>query len=223
MRLGPASIPLPWPILLPPVPGAGDPWIDPGGFARSAQEDLLRLADPLPFPRPAFTTLPPSAAPTGPPASQEPVESAPALAGIARSTGLGIRVVGRTELGGDWSRFRPCEQRFRESCSPTLVPRLEPDLRFGIQLGGTISDRIQVDVDYDQIREFEAANTINVRYLGGENAIVRGLEVGDVTFRLPASRFLTRGLPAGNFGFQAEGQLGPVDLSDDSDRLVVAA
>ena len=40
----------------------------------------------------------------------------------------------------------------------------------------------------------------------------RGLEVGDVTFRLPPSRFLTRGLPAGNFGFQAEGQLGPVDF-----------
>ena len=212
VRLGLAPIGLPWPILLPGVPGAGDPWIDPGGFARSAQEDLLRLADPLPFPRPAFATLPPSAAPTGPPASQEPVESAPALAGIARSTGLGMRVVGRTELGGDWSRFRPCEQRFRESCTPTLVPRLEPDLRFGIQLGGTISDRIQVDVDYDQIREFEAANTINVRYLGGENAILRSLEVGDVTFRLPPSRFLTRGLPAGNFGFQAEGQLGPVDF-----------
>ena len=212
VRLGPASIPLPWPILLPPVPGAGDPWIDPGGFARSAEEILLRRASPLPIPRPGFAARSPPASSPAVPASQEPSEPTPALAGIARSTGLGIRVVGRTELGGDWSRFRPCEQRLRESCSPTLVPRLEPDLRFGIQLGGMISDRIQVDVDYDQIREFEAANTINVRYLGGENAIVRGLEVGDVTFRLPPSRFLTRGLPAGNFGFQADGQLGPVDF-----------
>ena len=26
------------------------------------------------------------------------------------------------------------------------------------------------------------------------------------------SRFLTEGIPAGNFGFQAEGQVGPVDF-----------
>src|SRR5690606_28148109 len=67
-------------------------------------------------------------------------------------------------------------------------------------------------VDFDQLREFEAANTINIRYLGGPDAVVRRLEVGDVTFRLPASRFLTQGVPAGNFGFQAEGQLGPLDF-----------
>src|SRR5690606_22051208 len=44
------------------------------------------------------------------------------------------------------------------------------------------------------------------------DAIVQRLDVGDVTFQLPPSRFLTRGLPAGNFGFQAAGQLGPVDF-----------
>ena len=212
VRLGLAPIPLPWPILLPPVPGAGDPWIDPGGFALASEEDLLRLAGPLPFPRPAFATITLPVPPPGVPASQELGEPTQVLAGIANSTGLGMRVVGRTEMGGNWSRFRPCEQRFRESCSPTLVPRLEPELRFGIQIGGTISDRIQVDVDYDQAREFEAANTINIRYLGGKNSILRSVEVGDVRFRLPQSRFLTRGLPAGNFGFQAEGQLGPVDF-----------
>ena len=31
-------------------------------------------------------------------------------------------------------------------------------------------------------------------------------------FRLPRSRYLTQGIPAGNFGFMAEGQLGPVDF-----------
>ena len=197
---------------MPPVPGSGDPWIDPAGFARTAEEMLLRLAGPLPILPPEFGTPSPPAPPPVVSASQGRVEPAPIPAGIAGAPGLGMRVVGRTEVGGDWSRFRPCEQRFRESCNPTLVPRLEPDLRFGIQLGGTISDRIQVDVDYDQIREFDAANTINIRYLGGENSILRSLEVGDVTFRLPPSRFLTRGLPAGNFGFQAEGQLGPLDF-----------
>ena len=214
VRIGLARLPLPWPIPNFPIPGSLDPWLDPGGFARLAEARLESLgADPRPF----------ALRGPGPPSGDEGstaeglavdetgsgVELADRLPG---TTGLGMRVVGRTELGGDWSRFRPCEQRLRQSCSPTLVPRLEPELRFSVRLGGTISERIHVEVDYDQMREFEAANTINVRYLGGEDAIIRRLDVGDVNFELPASRFLTQGLPAGNFGFQAEGQMGPLDF-----------
>ena len=33
-----------------------------------------------------------------------------------------------------------------------------------------------------------------------------------MTFGLPDSRFLTEGIPAGNFGLRATGQLGPVDF-----------
>ncbi|MCG6954767.1 MAG: cell surface protein SprA [Gemmatimonadetes bacterium] len=125
---------------------------------------------------------------------------------------LAMRVRARTELGGDWNRFRPCDPQFRESCSPTLIPQLSPDMRFGVQVAGTILDRVRVDVDFDQSREFDAANRINIFYEGAEDDILRRLEVGDVTFNLPRSRFLTEGIPAGNFGFQAEGQLGPLDF-----------
>ena len=125
---------------------------------------------------------------------------------------LALQVRSRMELGSDWSRFRPCDQQFKESCNPTLVPQLNPDVQFGVQVAGTLLDRVQVDVDFDQAREFDAANRINIFYEGGEDDILRRLEVGDVTFRLPASRFLNEGIPAGNFGFQAEGQLGPMDF-----------
>ena len=215
VRLGLSPLPLPWPIPRPPVPGSHDPWLDPEGWLRSAEELLAARRATLalalgPAPRA------PAAGGAGAAPGSEDDEEAGAVTELAerarQATDLGIRVVGRTELGGDWSRFRPCEQELRASCTPTLVPRLQPELLFGIRLGGTISDRIQVDVDYDQMREFDAANTINVRYLGGEDAILRRLDVGDVTFELPASRFLTRGLPAGNFGFQAAGQLGPIDF-----------
>jgi hypothetical protein len=125
---------------------------------------------------------------------------------------LGMRVQARADLGGDWRRFRPCETQLQESCNPTLIPRLSPDLRFSVQVGGTITDRIHVDVDFDQLREFEAANRISIVYQGAPDDVVRRLEVGDVTFRLPPSRYLTEGLPAGNFGFRADGQVGPVDF-----------
>ena len=37
---------------------------------------------------------------------------------------------------------------------------------FGVAIGGTISERVHVNVDYDQAREFDAANNINVYYQG---------------------------------------------------------
>ena len=208
VRFGLAELPLPWAVPPLPVPGALDPWLSPLGFARAA-EAVLAAYERRMFSGERLGSL---TTPLDEGAGEEPMV-VPDIAQQAREeTGLGIRVVGRTELGGDWSRFRPCEERLRVSCTPTLVPRLDPELRFGIRLGGTIVDRIQLDVDYDQMREFDAANTINIHYLGDENAIVQRLELGDVTFQLPTSRFLTRGLPAGNFGFQAEGQLGPLDF-----------
>jgi hypothetical protein len=125
---------------------------------------------------------------------------------------LALNVTTRMELGGDWTRFEPCDERFGVGCNPNIIPQLSPEVLFGVQVDGTILDRIQVDVDFDQSREFDASNRINIFYEGGEDDVLRRLEVGDVTFRLPRSRFLTQGIPAGNFGFQAEGQLGPLEF-----------
>lgn len=123
---------------------------------------------------------------------------------------LALNVRSRMELGGDWTRFEPCDARFGVGCNPSLIPQLSPEVQFGVQVNGTILDRVFVDVDFDQARE--DANRINFFYEGGEDDVLRRLEVGDVTFRLPQSRFLTEGIPAGNFGFQAEGQIGAVDF-----------
>ncbi|MBI4540533.1 MAG: cell surface protein SprA [Gemmatimonadetes bacterium] len=125
---------------------------------------------------------------------------------------LGMRIRGRAEFGGAWTRFRPCDPVIQFSCNPSLFPQLRPDIQFGIQVGGTISQRVHVSVDYDQTREFSAANNINIYYQGLEDEILQRLEVGDVSFSLPQSRFLTQGIPAGNFGFKAAGQVGPIDF-----------
>ncbi len=125
---------------------------------------------------------------------------------------LALQVRSRMELGGDWARYQPCDQQRKASCSPTLIPQLNPEVQFGVRVDGTLMDRVQVDVDFDQAREFDAANRINIFYEGAEDDVLRRLEVGDVNFRLPSSRFLTEGIPAGNFGFQAEGQLGPMEF-----------
>ncbi|RMH12594.1 MAG: hypothetical protein D6701_13305, partial [Gemmatimonadetes bacterium] len=123
---------------------------------------------------------------------------------------LDVSLIGRAELGGDWTRFRPCDADVQFACDPDLIPRLDPDLQFGGRIEGTVAERISIDVDFDQAREFGGANDVRIRYDGARDDVLQSLEVGDVTFDLPASRFLTEGIPAGNFGFLARGQVGPV-------------
>lgn len=151
---------------------------------------------------------------SGAPSSFDPLGFLPAAPPSRRFddgwTDLGLRVVGRSELGGEWNRFQPCTDQFEAGCNPTLLPQLRPDLNLAVQLQGTLADRVKVDVDYDQLREFGGDNRLSIAYEGAPDDILRRVEVGDVTFALPRSRFLTDGIPAGNFGFQAEGQLGPV-------------
>ncbi|HUH11838.1 MAG TPA: hypothetical protein VMK65_01960, partial [Longimicrobiales bacterium] len=125
---------------------------------------------------------------------------------------LGMVISGRGEMGGSWNRYEPCDATSAITCNPSLFPQLKPDVQFGVQVGGTVSDRVHINVDYDQRREFDAANNIHVYYQGFEDEILRRLEVGDVSLNLPASRFLTQGIPAGNFGFKATGQVGPLDF-----------
>ncbi len=79
--------------------------------------------------------------------------------------------------------------------------------------GGVVGQRVHLNVDYDSKREFEASNNIQVYYQGMEDEILRRVDVGNVTFAVPASRFITAGIPSNNFGIQAQGQLGALDFT----------
>ncbi len=183
---------------------------------------LVLLATP-PGPIGADTVPPAAGAPapigdTIPPAAEGPMpvgDSIPPAASFWRgpeASDLAIRFWGRGEFGGDWTRFRPCVTGLQLTCNPNTVPQLQPDLQFGIVAQGVVADRILVDVDYDQTREFLGANRFRIEYQGGEGETLRSVEVGDVSFDLPDSRFLTRGIPAGNFGVLARAGTGPLEL-----------
>jgi hypothetical protein len=190
-------------------PGVRDPAVGPWTFTRLAAADFIRRSGvgggspPAPV---AFLPPPETSPGPGTPRAEDGLDFGDGF------SDLGVRVLTRTELGGDWVRFRPCTDQFQESCQPSLVPQLRPDVNFAVGIQGTVLNRIQVDVDYDRLREFGGVNTLALRYLGSNDDIIQRIDVGDVTFRLPGSRFLTEGVPAGNFGFQLQGQLGPVDF-----------
>ena len=125
---------------------------------------------------------------------------------------LGFSLRGTGRLGGDWTRYRPCDETVQVTCEVSPLPRLSPDIQFAANADGSIAGRVRVDVDYDQTREFEGANRVNIRYQGLPGEFLQRFDVGDVDFALPPSRFLSEAVPAGNFGFQAALQAGPVNI-----------
>ncbi|MFN8717049.1 MAG: cell surface protein SprA [Gemmatimonadaceae bacterium] len=125
---------------------------------------------------------------------------------------LGISLNARLESKVQRSRNERCTAAqltiIGNNCFGIFQPAF--DFQFNVRTGGVVADRVFVNVDYDSQREFDASNNISVRYQGKTDEILQTLEVGNVTFQPPASRYLTSGIPSGNYGVQATGQIGPM-------------
>ena len=125
---------------------------------------------------------------------------------------LGISLQSRLESKVQRSRNERCTTAqltiLGNNCFGIFQPAF--DFQFNVRTGGVVADRVFVNVDFDSQREFDASNNISVRYQGKSDEALQTLEVGNVTFQPPASRFLTSGIPSGNYGIQATGQIGPM-------------
>ncbi|MDQ4079206.1 MAG: hypothetical protein M3125_00465, partial [Gemmatimonadota bacterium] len=127
---------------------------------------------------------------------------------------LGLHLTSRIEAKVERDRNERCRSSDLltpfANCVGTLQPKM--DFQFNVQTGGVVADRIHVNVDYDSEREFDASNNISVYYQGKPDEMLHRLEVGNVSFAPPVSRFITAGIPSGNYGLQAIGQIGPMQF-----------
>jgi hypothetical protein len=163
-----------------------------------------------------FAVAPPAPAGAVPEAPPLVEAAPPQLTILQRYADLGILLNARFELRMDRLknlRCLPSETNLLSSgCNAAFSPpRLDP--QFNVRTGGIVGQRLHLNVDYNSQREFEASNNIQVYYQGLEDEIIRRVEVGNVTFTAPNSRFITGGIPANNFGFRAEAQVGPLNVS----------
>jgi hypothetical protein len=139
----------------------------------------------------------------------------PGTEALTQFADLGLQLRARFELKADQFKNRTCTAA--DLANPVSgceggFPTPALDAQFNVRAGGVVGDRVHINVDYDSEREFSANNNLNVYYQGLEDEILQRLEVGNVGFNAPASRFITASIPANSFGFQAEGQLGPFEL-----------
>ncbi len=136
--------------------------------------------------------------------------------GISQYADIGFQLTARFEMRLDRLRNLHCTASeanlIASGCRGGFTPpKLDP--QFTVRTGGVVGQRVHVNVDYDSQREFEASNNVQVFYQGLDDEILQRVQVGNVTFTAPSSRFITGGIPSNNFGFLAEGQLGAMDWS----------
>jgi hypothetical protein len=134
--------------------------------------------------------------------------------GVSAFDGLTIRLDTRIEAKTQRTKNERCFASilFRAGfeCRAPFTPSF--DAQFGLQTAGGFTDRTRLDVDYDTQREFDGSNAISLSYSGKPNDWLQKVEIGNVSFLPPPSRFITSGIPSGNFGFQAAARFGPVNL-----------
>lgn len=149
---------------------------------------------------------PPALAPPPPPTT---------FAALGRYADVGLDFRSRLEFKLDRLKNERCTAFDISVISPGCrsgFPTPAVAQQFAVRAGGIVSQRVHVNVDFDSEREFSANNNINVYYQGLEDEILRRVDIGNVTFQAPGSRFITSSVPANSFGVQALGQLGPLEF-----------
>jgi len=153
-------------------------------------------------PAPAYPgQLPPKPKPTVPP-KRVPI--------LGEYADLGLQIDGRLEFRGEKNQSALCSSTFFfdpvADCRNFFEPQV--DFQFAAKSGGIVADRVHVNLDYDTQREFDASNNISIYYEGKPSEFVQRLEIGNVTFQPPASRYITAGIASGNYGIQAITKIG---------------
>ena len=123
---------------------------------------------------------------------------------------LGLRFNGRLESKFQKTQNDRCvaSQYFNiaAQCQANFQPAF--DFQGDVRMGGSFADRVHVNVDYDSKREFDASNRVSLYYEGKPNEWLQRVDVGNVSLDVPSSRFITAGIPQGNYGVQAIAKFG---------------
>jgi len=128
--------------------------------------------------------------------------------------GGSIKISGsqRIELGGQ-QRF-VANRVYKEGESRLRLPELMMKQQLRVKLQGTIGERLHAFIDHDSERELDIKNTIRLKYEGGEDDIIQGIEAGNVGLTLPGVSLIgARVSHRGLFGLKSYGMLGPVNFT----------
>ncbi|HEV8447215.1 MAG TPA: cell surface protein SprA [Gemmatimonadaceae bacterium] len=180
---------------------------------------LIALAVGLAWGPPARSQTPPTPVlPARPPADTDtirrpraPVPGTTTIPGLELPLELNLRVEGKKERDRNLvcTNLEAIQTSAVSGCNAGFLPwSLQPTV--AIKSSGVVADRWHVNIDYDMQREFDASNSLSLYYEGTPGSKWQRVDVGNVTFTPPPSRFLSANLPTGNYGLQITNQFGPL-------------
>jgi Motility related/secretion protein len=105
----------------------------------------------------------------------------------------------------DWT---VSDQIFTERQKQSAFPTLEMKQELNVNLTGSIGDKIKIDVDQSSNVATTLDNKVKLRYEGGEDDMIRSVELGNTNLSVEGASFRQEGL----FGIKTVAKLGNVDL-----------
>jgi len=164
-------------------------------------------------------------------AQQKTVASTGLVPSIELPLKLPKRVAGIIGEGGrlDVSGSQPIEFGGSKSSDLSRVatpgirqswfPQLEMKQRLGVNLKGTVGEKIHVFIDHNSEREFDLKNTIRLEYEGDEDEIIKKINAGNTSLSLPGVKLIGgSGAHKGLFGIKTLAKIGPVDITAIASR-----
>ncbi len=141
----------------------------------------------------------------------EPPKAVTSIIGEGRSS---IQVNGSRSISfsgrSEWEDGLKNTGTFKQSKFPTL--QMEQTSRFKVT--GNIGSKITVEVDQDSKRDVDLANTIKLRYKGGEDEILQTIEAGNTNLALPNAQLIGYSQNVqGLFGIKSTARIGNLDLT----------
>jgi len=125
---------------------------------------------------------------------------------------LAFRLNSRLEGKVQRNRNDRCNVSQNRAIGTSCFAAWTPDFNFQFDVlsAGVVADRVHVNLDFKSQNEYSSSNNVSVRYEGKPNRLIERLEAGNISFLPPPSRFLSSGIPANNYGVQAQGKIGPM-------------
>ncbi len=141
-----------------------------------------------------------------------PIRTPKAIKSIIGEGGAGLKVNGYYKISfagrSQWQDGQTSLQ------GQSKFPSLQMEQISNFNISGTIGSKIFVDVNQDSKRQETLANRIQLRYKGGEDDVIKTIELGNTNLSLPSTRFIGYSQRIqGLFGVKTTAELGGLKLT----------
>jgi len=128
--------------------------------------------------------------------------------------GANLDVTGNEKISFGGTSQWVVDEVERERGKSSRFPQLEMKQDFSVRMGGTIGEKVHVEMDQSSMATTPLANRVKLWYEGYEDEIISRIDVGNTNLSLPGTKYVSYGgRHQGLFGLKTKGRLGDIDFT----------